>query len=581
MLKHKILGVCTDTIRKGDKIFLNKKGEKVYGAIGWYRIVNPLKKLGAEIMISPPISSTPQNALFFKSKGDIWFCKLSDNEGVDNIYGAHKEFTGCKLIIDIDDYPGKVNEDHPDYLDIEDRREMRERMLIVADHLVVTNEALKEAVKHLNPYITVIPNAIDPAIWEVKRKKKRKDGMVRIGWMSSGSHFADLPIINPVVDTILAKYPNVEIHYAGMIWGSKKEGREYHHSGTSGYDHFPQFYADLDIDIAIAPLKDTLFNRCKSNIKWLEASMLEIPMVASDVLPYHDIKHGTTGYLATSTESWVKYLSLLIENPALRQKIGKEAKAEVLKNWTIDKFLPLYENLFKKITEKKDLTVVTAITGGKDNLMPQPEYKGVEYVAFVEKDLKDSQWKTRPACDKFKRDVMNAKIHKILTHKYIDTEYIVWVDGNVKLKQDPHNLIKLLGDNDFAFFKHPGRDCLYEEADACVGLGKGNPKELAEQVKSYAKLSVPPHGGLWELPCFIRKNTPKANAAFERWWVEVTRYSNRDQISFPIAFKGEKIALIPGSVDKWDDYTDMQANKKEFPGNDYFKRVKHKHYNNQ
>jgi glycosyltransferase involved in cell wall biosynthesis len=575
--RYKVLGICTDTIKKGDKIFI-RNGERVYGAVGWYRIVNPLKKLGAEISVGHLVSSTPQSALELKSKGDIWYCKMADNTDIDAIYGAHKEFTGAKFILDLDDYPGKVNEDHPDFKDIEDRREMRERMIKMADHIVVTNDELKNAIKELNPYITVIPNAIDPKIWEVKRKK-RNDGVVRIGWMSSGSHFADLPIINPVIDELIAKYPNVEVHYAGMIWGNKQEGREYHHSGTNGYDDFPQFYADLDIDIAIAPLKDTLFNRCKSNIKWLEAAMLGIPMVASDVLPYRSIQHGKTGFLASNKDQWLKYLSHLIENPAERKKIGSQAKEEVIKNWNIKNFLPLYEKLFVKILEKKDLTVVTAITGGKDDLRPQLEYKGVEYVAFT--DLKDSQWKTYPVCDKFKRDVMNAKIHKILTHKYVDTPYIVWIDGNVTLKQDPHNLIKLMGDKDFAFFKHPGRDCLYDEADACVEMGKGNRKELAEQIKAYAKQSVKPHSGLWEVPCFIRKNTPKANAAFERWWVEVTRYSNRDQVSFPVAFKGEKIALIPGSVDKWDDYSDMKTHKKRFPGNEFFKRAKHNHYKNQ
>lgn len=574
--KYKVLGICTDTILK-DGVPLLKDGKRQHGAVGWYRIVNPLKKLGAEIVIGMTLRSKIENAQEMKDKGEIWYSKISDNEGIDHIYGAHKEVMGCKMIIDLDDDPGSVNEGHPDFKALEEKKDMRLRMVKLADHLVVATEEIKEAVKHLNPYITVIPNSIDPALWNFKNKKKN-DGKVRIGWMSSGSHFADLPIIRPVMEEICAKYPHVEFHFAGMTWDALEDKQFFHHVGRSGYLDFPKWYASLGIDISVAPLKDTQFNRCKSNIKWMEAAMLEIPTVASDVAPYKCIQHGKNGFLATNKEQWVKYLSKLVEDATLRKTIGKAAKQEVLDHWTVDKFLPEYEKLFKKMLEKKDITVVTAITNGKDNLLPQPEYKGVEYVAFVDEGVKDSQWKTRKACDKFAKPVMNAKIHKLLTHKYIDSEYIVWMDGNMTLKQNPHNLIKLMGDKDFAFFKHPGRDCLYEEAMTCVELGKGNVLEIAEQVKEYAKVGFPEHAGLTEMTCFIRKNTPKANAAFERWWVEVTRFSNRDQIAFPVAFNGEKWATIPGSIACYKDAKNMENYKELFPGNDYFQWRDHIHF---
>lgn len=572
--KYRVVGICTDTITKNDVPIL-KNGKRQHGAVGWYRIVNPIEKLGGEVIIGMTLRNKPENALWLKEKGDIWFSKASDNEGIDNIYATHRDFTGSKLVIDLDDYPGSANEGHPDYQALEKKKEMRMRMLKIADHVVVATEKIKDAIKDINPYITVIPNAIDPSIWKFKNKLK-KDGKIRIGWMSSGSHFADLPIIQPVMDEICKKYPNVEFHFAGMTWDNHSEKQFFHHVGRSGYMDFPKWYASLGIDISVAPIKDTQFNICKSNIKWMEAAMLEIPTVASDVEPYRCIKHAKNGFLANTKEQWVKYLSFLIENPVERKKIGKEAKAEVLNHWTIDKFLPQYQNLFEKLLEKKDITVVTAITGDKDHLFPQKEYKGVEYVAFVENDLKDSFWKTRPVCDKFVKPVMNAKIHKVLTHKYVDTPYIVWIDGNVSLKQDPRKLIKLMGDKDFAFFKHPSRDCLYDEADVCVSLGKGNRAEIAEQIKSYAKVGIKPHSGLWEVPCFIRKNNKKANEVFERWWAEITRYSNRDQISFPVAFKGEKIAIIPGSVDDARNYEELKEYTKEFPGNEYFERVNHK-----
>jgi hypothetical protein len=299
----------------------------------------------------------------------------------------------------------------------------------------------------------------------------------------------------------------------------------------------------------------------------MEAAMLEVPTVASDVLPYRDIKHGKTGYLATTSNQFTKYLKWLIEDKELRKRIGKAAKQDVLENWHIDKFLPEYQKLFKKMVEKKDITVMTAITADKDQLESQPEYDGVDYVAFTDKQ--NESWRIKKACDNFKSPVMNAKIHKILGHKYCDTPYIVWMDGNMTLKQDPHELVKLMGNKDFAFFKHPGRDCLFEEADFCVQLGKGNRFEIATQVKEYAKVNFPPKAGLCECTAFVRKNNPKANAVFEAWWAEICRHSERDQISFPVVFKDQKWATISGKV------VDM-INGKLVQANDYFHYKMHR-----
>ena len=214
MGKYKILGIVTDTIRRDGKEVLNKDGTKNWGAIGWYRIVNPLAKLGATIEIGLGVSVSGHNVMRLKELGDIWVCKMADNENIDFIYGAYKDFTGCKFVLDLDDEIDNIDPTHPDYEALEDRKHMRIRMVQMADHIIVSTEQIKQAIKHLNPNITVIPNAIDPEIWKVK-KVKRNDGIIRIGWMSSGSHFVDSPIIEDVMQELVEEYPNVEFHIAG------------------------------------------------------------------------------------------------------------------------------------------------------------------------------------------------------------------------------------------------------------------------------------------------------------------------------------------------------------------------------
>ena len=71
------------------------------------------------------------------------------------------------------------------------------------------------------------------------------------------------------------------------------------------------------IDIALAPLLDTPFNRTKSNIKWLEYSACGIVGIFSDLTPYNSyVKQGKTGLLVdNSPENWFDAMDSLVRHP--------------------------------------------------------------------------------------------------------------------------------------------------------------------------------------------------------------------------------------------------------------------------
>ena len=101
------------------------------------------------------------------------------------------------------------------------------------------------------------------------------------------------------------------------------------------------------LDISVCPLADNQFNRCKSNIKWLESTMSGAAVVASDVYPCaQSIEHGKTGYLAKRTKDWVKCLSDLIENEDKRKQMVKNAQKEVKDNYASpQKWIDFYKYL--------------------------------------------------------------------------------------------------------------------------------------------------------------------------------------------------------------------------------------------
>ena len=105
-----------------------------------------------------------------------------------------------------------------------------------------------------------------------------------------------------------------------------------------------EYYAALQTyDINIAPLEKSIFNDAKSNIKYLEASIFNIPTVASDITEYHSIiDHGINGFLATDTQSWIESLESLILDKSLRQKIAEEAYKKVLTEYKIESIAQKY-----------------------------------------------------------------------------------------------------------------------------------------------------------------------------------------------------------------------------------------------
>jgi hypothetical protein len=197
--------------------------------------------------------------------------------------------------------------------------------------------------------------------------------------------------------------------------------------------------------------------------------------------------------------------------------------------------------------EKKNITVYTAISGDFDKLVSHKNTETANYVAFTDQKSKD--WEVRKPYDKFRDERRNSRIQKIMPHLFIDTEYSIYLDGNVELLVEPKVLIdEWLKDKDIAVFRHVGRDCIYDEVNACMELKKGTPQDMSEQIRSYAKEEYPRHNGLAECGVIARRHTPRIAELNEKWWIQYERYSERDQLSFPKVFPKEEVNFIESSV---------------------------------
>ncbi len=60
---------------------------------------------------------------------------------------------------------------------------------------------------------------------------------------------------------------------------------------------------------------------------------------------------------------------------------------------------------------------------------------------------------------------------------------------------------------------------------------------MRKQIKHYKSLGYPYNNGLYETGVTVRRHTKIVEEFNNAWWAETCRWSQRDQISFPVTLK--------------------------------------------
>ncbi len=228
----------------------------------------------------------------------------------------------------------------------------------MSDGVIVSTKFLRDNITDLFPGkpVYIVKNAIDFDMWDNitihKTIPDKKEGVIRIGYTGCGNHDWDVEIVEKPFLALLDKYPNLEIVFSMQFdsWKQIDHPRVIYCNKWLPYTKFPGMIKGWDMDLGIAPLRDNLLNRAKSNLRWLEYSALRIPSVVSKVQPFQEsIEKGKTGYLCNSNKEWFEKLSLLIENKDLRLKMGQASYDEIKDNYNMDKVAEGYRQLLQEI----------------------------------------------------------------------------------------------------------------------------------------------------------------------------------------------------------------------------------------
>lgn len=178
-------------------------------------------------------------------------------------------------------------------------------------------------------------------------------------------------------------------------------------------------------------------------------------------------------------------------------------------------------------------------------------YEGgdIDFICFTDDpELRSAHWEIRRVDPGLLDAPRASKRIKHLPHLYLpDYAESLYIDNVVRLKQPPSVIFDCPGDpiqSPLRCFRHPWRDCIYDEAAEVIGLGFDDPARVEAQMAHYRNLGYPAHNGLAAL-CMLwrRHHDEQLMALSDTWDQQVLRHSMRDQLSFTVAAWHHKFAV--------------------------------------
>jgi glycosyltransferase involved in cell wall biosynthesis len=293
---------------------------------------------------------------------------------------------GIITIADIDDYwmPGKEHPIH-DIIRVNKINEKITANLKAAKYVTTTTTLFADEIKKLNKNVVVFPNAINPNEPQFKEPTPESDRL-RVGWLGGSSHLHDLQLLDlsrlvqykDKLQFVLCGFDtrgtvteinqqtgehtkrNIEPHET--VWAQyekiftqnlttvSEEYKKYLQQFTQ--EPFPNELSEPYVrvwtkpvtsyaknyskfDVSLAPIKNHMFNRMKSQLKVIEAGFYKKALIASDLGPYTiDLKHclengnfvDGNAMLVNENRNhsdWSKYIEKLVKNPNMAKDMGE------------------------------------------------------------------------------------------------------------------------------------------------------------------------------------------------------------------------------------------------------------------
>lgn len=322
---------------------------------------------------------------------------------------------GIVTIMDLDDYWLPTKEHPVHQLVVQNKlHEKIMNNLKVAKYVTTTTSIFAHEISKLNKNVFVLPNAINPNEPQFQAETLPSERL-RFGWLGGSSHLHDLKLLEgtfnslsqfkdkfatylcgfdirgtvteinqqtgeqkqrPIKpeETVWARYEEIFTDRYNLVDEKHKEfllkfkEEEYVSDKEPFYTRVwtkpvTSYAANYRwFDVSLAPIKNHIFNRVKSQLKVIEAGFYKKAIIASNVGPYtidlkHALKNGelTDGNALLVDEvrsaDWGKYMKKLIQNPNMAYDLGQRLYETVKDTYDLNKVTKDRAELYKTLVK--------------------------------------------------------------------------------------------------------------------------------------------------------------------------------------------------------------------------------------
>jgi len=301
--------------------------------------------------------------------------------------------------------------------------------LKISRNIITTTPVFANEISKTNKNVFVLPNAINPKEKQYQNNSEKSD-RIRIGWLGGSSHIKDLEILKGLMsklksDGLLDKIQFVLCGFdlrGTMTMIDQKTGEQkqrpikpkesvwyqYEKIFTDDYNILSEDYKKFLLsfeneeydnvsnepyrrvwtkpitsyasnynlfDISLAPLKESTFNKVKSQLKVIEAGFHKKAIIAQDFGPYQiDVKNAYekggnineegNGLLIPTSKNhkfWYSHLKKLILNPKLITKLGENLYNTVNGKYDMKSVCKDRKELYSKLVSEKKVKEVDLV----------------------------------------------------------------------------------------------------------------------------------------------------------------------------------------------------------------------------
>lgn len=321
---------------------------------------------------------------------------------------------GIITIMDLDDYwlPTKEHPVHQLVVQNNLHKKIIEN-LKVASYVTTTTTFFADEIRKFNKNVFILPNAINPKEPQFNYETLPSDKL-RFGWLGGSSHLHDLKLMDGTIsklsshkdkfsmylcgfdtrgtvteinqqtgeqkqrdikpeETVWARYEEIFTNKYGVVDPKHKDfllkfkDEEYVSDTLPFYNRVwtkpvTSYASNYRLfDVSLAPIKDHIFNRVKSQLKVIEAGFYKKAIIASNVGPYtidlkHSLKNGefTDGNAllvdeARNHSDWAKYMKKLIDNPNFAYDLGQRLYETVKDTYDLNKVTKDRAEIYKSL----------------------------------------------------------------------------------------------------------------------------------------------------------------------------------------------------------------------------------------